>query len=75
MRVVEAIRLAISGMFSALIAPIFPIAAALFYYDQRIRQEGFDIEMMMDAAGMNAAPEADPAALSAAAVESGERPA
>jgi hypothetical protein len=25
-----------------------------FYYDQRIRQEGFDIELMMQAAGMNA---------------------
>ena len=26
----------------------------LIYYDQRIRLEGFDIECMMDAAGMNA---------------------
>jgi len=42
---------------STLIGPIFPIALTLFYYDQRIRQEGYDIERMMDAAGMNA-PEA-----------------
>jgi hypothetical protein len=36
-----------------LVGPIFPIALALFYYDQRIRHEGFDIERMMDAAGLN----------------------
>jgi hypothetical protein len=29
------------------------IAIALIYYDQRIRLEGYDIEWMMDAAGMN----------------------
>jgi hypothetical protein len=28
------------------------IALTLFYYDQRIRHEGYDIERMMDAAGM-----------------------
>jgi hypothetical protein len=39
---------------STLIGPIFPIALTLFYYDQRIRKEGFDIEKMMEAAGMNA---------------------
>jgi hypothetical protein len=38
---------------AALIGPIFPIALTLFYYDQRIRKEGFDIERMMDAAGLN----------------------
>jgi len=37
-----------------LIAPIYPIALTLFYYDQRIRLEGYDIERMMDAAGLNA---------------------
>jgi hypothetical protein len=29
-----------------------PIALTLFYYDQRIRLEGYDIERMMDAAGL-----------------------
>ena len=29
------------------------IAITLIYYDQRIRLEGYDIEWMMDAAGMN----------------------
>jgi hypothetical protein len=39
---------------AALIGPIYPIALTLFYYDQRIRHEGYDIERMMDAAGLNA---------------------
>ena len=38
---------------ATLIGPVFPIALTLFYYDQRIRHEGFDIERMMDAAGLN----------------------
>jgi hypothetical protein len=44
----------LSAMISTLIGPIYPIAVTLFYYDQRIRHEGYDIERMMDAAGMNA---------------------
>ncbi len=39
---------------STLVSPIFPIALTLFYYDQRIRHEGYDVERMMDAAGLNA---------------------
>jgi hypothetical protein len=39
---------------SAVLAAILPIALTLFYYDQRIRHEGYDIERMMDAAGLNA---------------------
>ncbi|MGA3373682.1 MAG: hypothetical protein ABSC48_18190 [Terracidiphilus sp.] len=42
----------------ALIRPVYGIALVLFYYDQRIRQEGFDIEWMMEQAGMVAAPPA-----------------
>lgn len=37
-----------------LVKPVYGIALALFYYDQRIRLEGYDIERMMDAAGLNA---------------------
>jgi len=40
------------GVIDALIGPIFPITLTLFYYDQRVRQEGFDVEMMMEAAGL-----------------------
>jgi hypothetical protein len=34
--------------------PLLPVAITLIYYDQRVRLEGFDIEWMMDAAGMAA---------------------
>jgi hypothetical protein len=32
--------------------PVYSIALMLFYYDQRIRNEGFDIEWMMERAGL-----------------------
>jgi hypothetical protein len=51
---VEAISIVSEAAISTLLGPIFPIAITLFYYDQRIRHEGYDIERMMDAAGMNA---------------------
>ncbi len=38
------------------IQPVSWIALVLFYYDQRIRKEGFDIEWMMDRAGMTQEP-------------------
>ncbi len=42
------------GVFltNAFIGPIYAIGLTLFYYDQRIRKEGFDIEWMMQAAGL-----------------------
>lgn len=36
----------------AVTKPIYGIALTLFYFDQRIRKEGFDIEWMMQQAGM-----------------------
>jgi hypothetical protein len=36
----------------ALTKPIYGIARTIFYFDQRIRKEGFDIEWMMQQAGM-----------------------
>ena len=36
----------------ALTKPVYGIALTLFYFDQRIRKEGFDIEWMMRQAGM-----------------------
>lgn len=35
------------------VTPIFATGFILFYYDQRIRKEGFDIEWMMQTAGLN----------------------
>lgn len=36
------------------VGPIYATGFTLFYFDQRIRKEGFDIEHMMQAAGMTA---------------------
>jgi hypothetical protein len=36
----------------AMTKPVYTIAQMLFYYDQRIRKEGFDIEWLMRQAGM-----------------------
>lgn len=44
-------------VIATLTAPVYPIALTVFYYDQRIRKEGFDIEHMMIAAGMHTPPE------------------
>jgi hypothetical protein len=36
---------------SSLAGPIGTIAAALIYYDQRVRKEAFDLQLMMQAIG------------------------
>lgn len=36
-----------------MIPTLYPVATALVYYHRRIRRKGFDIERMMDAAGLN----------------------
>jgi len=51
-----------SFITDSLIGPIYATGLTLFYYDQRIRKEGFDIEWMMRAAGLEASPEAASAA-------------
>jgi len=43
-----------TAVISTFLGPIYPIALTLLYYDQRIRNEGYDIERMMEAAGLNA---------------------
>jgi len=48
----EIVRVAGDFILQVLIAPIYAIALVLFYYDQRIRKEGFDIEWMMQQAGL-----------------------
>jgi hypothetical protein len=37
---------------NTLIGPIYSTGLTLFYYDQRVRREGFDIEWMMRSAGL-----------------------
>jgi hypothetical protein len=63
----------IIGFFTnTFLGPIYAAGITLFYYDQRVRKEGFDIEWMMQAAGMTAPasvpePPAEPTAATAAA--------
>ena len=45
-----------SFLVRAATKPIYTIAQMSFYYDQRIRKEGFDIEVLMRQAGMVPAP-------------------
>jgi len=47
--------------------PVTGIALMLFYYDQRIRKEGYDIEWLMLQAGLAAPVEPQPVAVSWAA--------
>jgi hypothetical protein len=43
------LKFALQVLFSSILAAAFTV----FYYDQRIRKEGFDIEWMMQQAGLN----------------------
>jgi hypothetical protein len=56
----------IVGFFTnSFIGPMYATGLTLFYYDQRVRKEGFDIEWMMQAAGLTppeTAPPTEPAA-------------
>lgn len=51
--VVAGVTFLSTAAVSTLVGPLFPVAITLFYYDQRIRHEGYDIEWMMNAAGLN----------------------
>src|ERR1700722_2699972 len=50
--VAEILRVVADFALQVLLAPISSIAIVLFYYDQRVRKEGFDIEWMMQQAGL-----------------------
>ena len=42
--------LAITFLFGVLVSPIAAISLCLFYFDERVRREGFDIEFLMNRA-------------------------
>jgi len=48
----QALSQVIAFFTNTFLGPILAMGLTLFYYDQRIRKEGFDIEWMMQAAGM-----------------------
>jgi hypothetical protein len=50
----ECLYLVIDFAIQTVLPPIYLVALVLFYYDQRIRKEGFDIELLMQQAGLNA---------------------
>jgi hypothetical protein len=61
---VQALSQVIGFFTNTFLGPIWAAGITLFYYDQRIRKEGYDIEWMMQAAGLTApAPVAEPAAV------------
>ncbi|HTW80809.1 MAG TPA: hypothetical protein VME23_14780 [Terracidiphilus sp.] len=56
----------LAAIYRAGFLPIYPIVLLLIYYDQRVRKEGYDIEQMIEAAGLVAPVEAaaaEPAAV------------
>jgi hypothetical protein len=53
--VAEILNLLINFALQTLITPVYITALVLFYYDQRIRTEGYDIEWMMAQAGLTSA--------------------
>lgn len=67
----NAISQVIAFFTNTCLAPIYAIGITLLYYDQRVRKEGYDIEWMMQQAGMaSAAPAFEPtAALPGSAIE------
>ena len=50
--VAAVLYLVVDFTVQVLLAPVSWVALVLFYYDQRIRKEGFDIEWMMQQAGL-----------------------
>jgi hypothetical protein len=68
--VAQAISQVIGFFTNSFLGPIYATGLTLFYYDQRVRKEGYDIEWMMQAAGLTVtspaaelpAPDSNPAA-------------
>jgi hypothetical protein len=56
----ETANLSVSFLVRAFVTPIYSIALLLFYYDQRTRHEGYDIEQLMARAGWTEIPPPPP---------------
>jgi hypothetical protein len=50
--VAQVLNAVVNIALQVVLTPVAWIALVLFYYDQRVRKEGFDIERMMELAGM-----------------------
>ena len=62
----QVVNLFISFLERSFVMPIYAIALVLFYNDQRTRQEGYDIELLMAQAGLFNVPASSPALLTTA---------
>jgi len=60
-----AYTIAVSALSSALIKPIYSIGLTLFYYDARVRKEGFDLERMLERSSAEASDQGVPSTGSA----------
>ncbi len=49
---IQALQQCINFVITTFVTPIYSTGFMLFYYDQRVRKEGFDIEWMMQSAGL-----------------------
>jgi hypothetical protein len=50
--VAEIVNVFINFAIQVFVTPVYALALVLFYFDQRIRTEGYDIEWMMEQAGL-----------------------
>ncbi|HUN85097.1 MAG TPA: glycerophosphoryl diester phosphodiesterase membrane domain-containing protein [Terracidiphilus sp.] len=57
---IRALQQIVAFFTNTFVAPIYATGLTLFYYDQRVRNEGFDIERMMQSAGLTPPPPAAP---------------
>ena len=51
----RAVQQVMAFFTNAFVGPIYATGLTLFYFDQRVRKEGYDIEQLMEAAGLGAA--------------------
>jgi len=66
--VTQSLSQVITFFTTSFLGPIWATGITLFYYDQRVRKEGYDIEWMMQAAGLTT-PEPTPASEPPATLE------
>jgi hypothetical protein len=72
---ITAISQVIEFFTTTFLGPIYATGITLLYYDQRVRKEGFDIEWMMQAAGLTVPAPVQQDTLTAPQLESQYEPA